>query len=166
MTERLKQIDFSNLKEKYRLTALYFITPLFDDQGLHITELIFGLRILPNTKFFAEQKIKDAIKTLLPPEYMGAEITLFPSAESEVDSIMDWSIRPYAHGHGGDIALDSIREKEGVVVVTLVGSCGSCPSALGTMRYGVESLLKGYLPWMKRAEATNLPEEPDFDVHW
>lgn len=166
MTERLKQIDFSSLKGKHDLTALYFITPLFDEHGVCITELIFGLRILPNTKLFVEQKLKKDITTLLPSEYMDAEITLFLSAESEVDSIMDWSIRPYAHGHGGDIALDSIREEEGVVVVTLVGSCGTCPSALGTMRYGVENLLKGYLPWVKRAEATNLPQEPDFDIHW
>ena len=164
--ESLRKIDFSILHEKHGLTALYFITPLFDGQGLCINELIFGLRIAPNTTLFVEQKLKEDIATLLPSEYMHVEITLFLNAGSEVDSIMDWSIRPYAHGHGGDIALDSIREEEGVVVVTLVGSCGTCPSALGTMRYGVESLLKGYLPWVKRAEATNLPEEPDFDIHW
>ncbi|MBI5421418.1 MAG: NifU family protein [Parcubacteria group bacterium] len=166
MTERLKQIDFSSLKEEHGLTSFYFITPLFDNQGLHITELIFGLRILPNTKLFAEQKLKDAIKTLLLPEYINAEITLFLNAESEVDSIMDWSIRPYAYGHGGNIILDSIHEKEGVVIVTLVGSCGNCPGALGTLRNGVEVLLKQYLPWVVRIEATNLPRESDLDAYW
>ena len=166
MTERLLQIDFSVLYEKHHLTSLYFITPLFDEQGLHIVELYFGLRIKPETKPEREEDLKEAITALLPTDYKNTKITLLRSAESEVDSLMDLSIRPYAYGHGGDITLEEIRENEGVVLVTLVGSCGTCPSALGTMRYGVEELLKQHLSWVKHIEATNLPEEPDFNPSW
>ena len=164
--ESLRNIDFSALKEKYSLTALYFIKPLFDNTGLHFSELFFGLR-LPRAPFMREQELKSDIKTLLPPECVGAEITILRSAEAELETLLDWSIRPYAMGHGGNISIEEVEERTGTIIVTLEGSCGSgCSQALGTFRYGVEALLKEHLPWVKHVKATNLPEKPDFQARW
>lgn len=164
--EALRKIDFSALKEKYALTALYFIKPLFDNTGLHFAELFFGMRI-QETRFMQEQELQNDIKTLLPPECTNAEITILRSAELEIETLLDWSIRPYAMGHGGNISIEEVEERTGTIVVTLEGSCGSgCSQALGTFRYGVEMLLKEHLPWVKHVKATNLPEEPDFRARW
>lgn len=166
MTEKLRTIDFTKILETHNLASLYFIAPLFNARGTKIDKLLFGIRTKQNSEQVDSRIIVLEIKEALPFEYADAEITLLPNAVEELELIMNIAIRPYAYGHGGNIILDSIREEEGVVVVTLVGSCSTCPSALGTMRYGVEALLKEHLSWVKRVEATNLPEEPDFDVHW
>ena len=49
-------------------------------------------------------------------------------------------IRPALQADGGDIELVDVQG--GVVKVRLKGACGSCPSALMTLKYGVEERLK------------------------
>jgi Fe-S cluster biogenesis protein NfuA len=48
-------------------------------------------------------------------------------------------VRPYLHSHGGDVEF--IGVKEGVVRITLLGSCGSCPSSSVTLKSAVEDAL-------------------------
>ena len=59
-------------------------------------------------------------------------------------------IRPALQADGGDIELVSIEG--GVVKVRLRGACGSCPSALMTLKYGVEERLKEEIPEVKSVE--------------
>ena len=42
--------------------------------------------------------------------------------------------------------------EDGVVKVRLRGACGSCPSALMTLKYGVEERLKEEIPEVKSVE--------------
>ncbi len=50
-------------------------------------------------------------------------------------------IRPALQADGGDIVLVDVDEDEGIVEVTLVGACGSCPSSTMTLKAGVERIL-------------------------
>jgi len=59
-------------------------------------------------------------------------------------------IRPALQADGGDIELVSVEG--GVVKVRLRGACGSCPSALMTLKYGVEERLKEEIPEVKSVE--------------
>ncbi len=59
-------------------------------------------------------------------------------------------IRPALQADGGDIELVGIEG--GVVKVRLRGACGSCPSALMTLKYGVEERLKEAIPEVKSVE--------------
>ena len=59
-------------------------------------------------------------------------------------------IRPALQADGGDIELVGIEG--GVVKVRLRGACGSCPSALMTLKYGVEERLKEEIPEVKSVE--------------
>ena len=59
-------------------------------------------------------------------------------------------IRPALQADGGDIELVDVQG--GVVKVRLKGSCGSCPSALMTLKYGVEERLKEAIPEVKSVE--------------
>lgn len=59
-------------------------------------------------------------------------------------------IRPALQADGGDIELVSVEG--GVVKVRLRGACGSCPSALMTLKYGVEERLKEQIPEVESVE--------------
>jgi Fe-S cluster biogenesis protein NfuA len=62
------------------------------------------------------------------------------------------SIRPYLQADGGDIELVDIEEN-GVVKVRLTGACGGCPSALMTLKQGVETRLKEEIPEVQCVES-------------
>jgi Fe-S cluster biogenesis protein NfuA len=51
-------------------------------------------------------------------------------------------IRPALQADGGDIALADIDEAAGIVYVTLLGACGTCPSSTVTLKAGVERILR------------------------
>ena len=48
-------------------------------------------------------------------------------------------VRPYLHTHGGNVEF--VSEKNGVVRIKLLGSCGSCPSSSVTLKNAVEDAL-------------------------
>ncbi|MBO4543677.1 MAG: NifU family protein [Bacteroidales bacterium] len=64
-------------------------------------------------------------------------------------------LRPQLQADGGDIRLVEIRD-DNVVMVELQGACGSCPHSKMTLKNGVESILKQYVPEVDRVEDINL----------
>ncbi len=64
---------------------------------------------------------------------------------SEVAQVVD-VLRPAVRSDGGDIELVGVDESTGVVELLLSGTCGTCPSSSGTMRAGVERILKDRVP--------------------
>jgi Fe-S cluster biogenesis protein NfuA len=69
----------------------------------------------------------------------------------KINEILDSKIRPAVARDGGDITLKSF--KDGVVRVTLKGSCSGCPSSIMTLKQGVQNLLCHYIPEVKSVEA-------------
>lgn len=51
-------------------------------------------------------------------------------------------IRPALQADGGDIVLRDVNEETGVVSVTLVGACGTCPASTGTLKAGIERIMR------------------------
>lgn len=51
-------------------------------------------------------------------------------------------IRPALQADGGDIVLRDVDEATGVVSVTLVGACGTCPASTQTLKAGIERIMK------------------------
>ena len=51
-------------------------------------------------------------------------------------------IRPALQADGGDIVLRDVNEETGVITVTLVGSCGTCPASTGTLKAGIERIMR------------------------
>ncbi|HCN19954.1 MAG: hypothetical protein A3C38_01720 [Planctomycetes bacterium RIFCSPHIGHO2_02_FULL_50_42] len=60
-------------------------------------------------------------------------------------------IRPALQADGGDIDFVGVSDK--VVKVRLKGACGTCPSALITLKMGVEARLKEEIPEVECVEA-------------
>ncbi|MBQ6668038.1 MAG: NifU family protein [Bacteroidales bacterium] len=64
-------------------------------------------------------------------------------------------IRPQLQEDGGDIRFVELTP-ENIVKVELQGACGSCPHSHMTLKNGVESVLKQYIPEIKCVYDINL----------
>ena len=51
-------------------------------------------------------------------------------------------IRPALQADGGDIVLRDVDEETGVISVTLVGACVSCPASTQTLKAGIERIMR------------------------
>ena len=52
------------------------------------------------------------------------------------------AIRPALQADGGDIVLREVDEANGVITVTLVGACGTCPASSATLKAGIERIMR------------------------
>jgi Fe-S cluster biogenesis protein NfuA len=59
----------------------------------------------------------------------------------QVEQTID-AIRPALQADGGDIVLRDVDEGTGVVTVTLVGACGTCPVSTDTLKAGIERIMR------------------------
>jgi len=59
-------------------------------------------------------------------------------------------VRPYIHSHGGEMELLSVEE--GVVRLSLMGSCDGCPSSAITLTQGVEEAIRQRWSGLRRLE--------------
>lgn len=62
----------------------------------------------------------------------------------KIKNILDDYIRPAVEQDGGAITYHSFQD--GVVKVTLQGSCSGCPSSTITLKAGIENLFKRMMP--------------------
>lgn len=70
-------------------------------------------------------------------------------------------IRPYLEADGGDVKLVEITDEQ-VVMVELLGACGTCPMSIQTLKAGVEQVIKQMVPEIQAVQAVNLtlPDDP------
>lgn len=68
------------------------------------------------------------------------------------------AIRPIIQMDGGDIALISLNEDTGVVVVELSGACVGCPASSLTLKAGVERILQDRVPGVTEVRALGIDE--------
>lgn len=61
-----------------------------------------------------------------------------------IHELLETRVRPAVAGDGGDIAYRGFSD--GVVYLSLQGACAGCPSSTMTLKQGIESLLKHYVP--------------------
>jgi Fe-S cluster biogenesis protein NfuA len=61
-----------------------------------------------------------------------------------INELLETRVRPAVAGDGGDIAYRGFRD--GIVYLSLQGACSGCPSSTATLKQGIESLLKHYVP--------------------
>ena len=73
-----------------------------------------------------------------------AEEDLHSPIEREIMAVLRETILPAIHRDGGDLSLVGV--KDGVVQVSLVGACASCPASELTLKSGIEKTLKARFP--------------------
>ena len=65
------------------------------------------------------------------------------SIETKVKKALE-SIRPFLNNDGGDIELVEIKDNK--VYVRLLGNCSGCHISSSTIKLGVETTVKQYVP--------------------
>ncbi|WP_426166818.1 NifU family protein [Sandarakinorhabdus sp. DWP1-3-1] len=63
---------------------------------------------------------------------------------AQINELIDTRIRPQVAGDGGDIVYRGFNR--GTVFLEMQGACAGCPSSTATLKMGIESLLKYYVP--------------------
>jgi Fe-S cluster biogenesis protein NfuA len=77
--------------------------------------------------------------------------------ELKVKNVID-QIRPYLQADGGDVEFINLSEDK-TVNVRLLGTCGTCPYSLMTLKNGIETAVRKALPEIRAVEAVNMGEE-------
>lgn len=77
----------------------------------------------------------------------------------EVEAALD-SIRPYLEADGGNVSIEEITP-DNVVRLKLLGSCGSCPMSIMTLKAGIEQAIMKAVPQITGIEAVNLTDIDD-----
>lgn len=71
--------------------------------------------------------------------------------EKQIVEIIETRVRPSVAMDGGDIIYKGFEG--GVVYLQLRGACSGCPSSTVTLKNGIESMLKHYVPEVQSVEA-------------
>ena len=63
---------------------------------------------------------------------------------AQIRELIETRVRPAVANDGGDIVYRGFNK--GVVFLKMQGACAGCPSSTATLKHGIESLLKHYVP--------------------
>jgi Fe-S cluster biogenesis protein NfuA len=73
--------------------------------------------------------------------------------EKQIVEIIETRVRPSVAMDGGDIVYRGFEG--GIVKLELRGSCSGCPSSTITLKKGIESMLKHFIPEVRSVEAVS-----------
>ena len=79
-------------------------------------------------------------------EFETEDNSINENLEEMITEIIESRIRPGIMQDGGDISYVSFDINQGIVYVKLLGACIGCSSSSMTLKYGVEKMLKHYIP--------------------
>lgn len=96
----------------------------------------------------------DAGGISVPPEEAAPVVEDDPADAdiiAQIKELLETRVRPAVAGDGGDIVYRGYRE--GIVHLQMQGACSGCPSSTATLKHGIESLLKHYIPEVAEVRA-------------
>lgn len=70
---------------------------------------------------------------------------------AQIRELIETRVRPAVAGDGGDIVYRGFDK--GHVYLKMQGACAGCPSSTATLKHGIESLLKHYVPEVTEVHA-------------
>lgn len=74
-----------------------------------------------------------------------------PEIVAQIKELIETRVRPAVAQDGGDIVYHDFVG--GVVTLELHGACSGCPSSTATLKQGIETMLKHYIPEVIAVEA-------------
>ena len=158
--ERLQTLA-DKVRDECQADRFYIVD--IDDQanGDTIGTIAFGIRNPQVPVLYARQKAGEALKEAIS-QPIGVEV--FSEPLEEVEYIFDRYLRAYIASHGGIVTPIRVEEAEGNLWIHMDGGCSGCPASIATLKHGIERTLKKHLPWVRKVEAINEAEEPDFGI--
>jgi Fe-S cluster biogenesis protein NfuA len=145
--------------EREQATKSPLAEKLFDIPS--VSGVFFGSDFITVTKTDGEwQQLKPLILGAIMEHYMsgapllrdGAEAAdeneFFDEADTEtvntIKELIETRVRPAVANDGGDITFRGF--KDGVVFLSMKGSCSGCPSSTATLKHGIQNLLRHFVP--------------------
>lgn len=134
-----------------------------------VTGVFFGSDFITVTKAGGEwQHLKPALLGAIMEHFTAGAPVLYGATDAEasahaehegddaeivreIKEVLDTRIRPAVAQDGGDITFQGFED--GVVYLNMQGSCAGCPSSTVTLKRGVESTLKHYVPEVTEVRA-------------
>ena len=125
--------------------------------------VFFGSDFITVTKTAGEwQQLKPLILGAIMEHYMSGtpllkdgesaagdeEAEFFDETDAEtvktIKELIETRVRPAVANDGGDITFRGF--KDGVVFLSMKGSCAGCPSSTATLKHGIQNLLCHFVP--------------------
>lgn len=72
---------------------------------------------------------------------------------AQIKELLESRVRPALAGDGGGVQFVKFDEAAGIVFLRLRGACAGCPSATITMKQGIETLLRHFVPEVNAVES-------------
>lgn len=95
-----------------------------------------------------------AVMSAEMPEVEPGEEFYEPGDETlvaTVKELLETRVRPAVAQDGGDITFRGY--KDGTVYLNMRGACAGCPSSTATLKYGIQNLLRHFVPEVQEVEA-------------
>ncbi len=132
-----------------------------------VTGVFLGSDFISVTKDHREwQHLKPAVLGAIMEHYLSGEPVIsgangsghagedFDPADGElvatIKELIETRVRPAVANDGGDIIFRGYRD--GIVYLKMQGACSGCPSSTATLRYGIENLLKHFVPEVQEVQ--------------
>jgi Fe-S cluster biogenesis protein NfuA len=139
---------------------------LFEVDG--VTGVFLGSDFISVTKDEREwPQLKPAVLGAIMEHYLSGEPVLsggngaaaagedFDASDADlvatIKELIETRVRPAVAGDGGDIIFRGYRN--GIVYLKMQGACSGCPSSTATLRYGIENLLKHFVPEVQEVQS-------------
>jgi len=73
----------------------------------------------------------------------------------EIKQLIETKVKPAVAGHGGNIEF--MAYENGHLLLELGGACSGCAGSTMTLKFGVENMIKHYVPEVETVEAVDDP---------
>lgn len=112
--------------------------------------------VIPSIREFLKEYLEEGKPIVNEDEIPRVEETAAPSGyDSDVvlriKELLENYVKPAVEMDGGAIAFKSYRQ--GIVSLSLQGSCSGCPSSMITLKSGIEGMMKRMIPEVKEVVA-------------
>ena len=88
---------------------------------------------------------------VVPPEEEVHDDPEDADIVAQIKELIETRVRPAVANDGGDIIYRGFNK--GTVFLKMQGACAGCPSSTATLKHGIESLLKHYVPEVTEVRA-------------
>ncbi|HAD33892.1 MAG TPA: NifU family protein [Chitinophagaceae bacterium] len=111
--------------------------------------------IIPSLREFMKEYLEECKLVINELEIEAKKVVISPEDETDVvkriKELLENYVRPAVEMDGGAIAYKNFDQ--GVVTLSLQGSCSGCPSSMITLKSGIEGMMKRMIPEVKEVVA-------------
>ena len=148
------KVDASNCPIASALFMHEFISEIYIDFNFISVSLKLGFdweNHIMDIREFILSYIKDGNTIInqgydVEKKFDSISLNELDETSKEIAKLIDEQIKPAVAQDGGNIIFQSFDKKSGEVKVLLQGACSGCPSSTVTLKNGIETMLKDYLP--------------------